>query len=163
MWKCKKCNEELEDTFDSCWKCTKEPDIIKKSNKESNLTTSTGLDTGITQKESDQEYAKKENDFRKLKKLFEDKFPENVNVKMSYTGGLTIKDTFMVHVKVRSLNPLQVFLQPTFFNPLNIVDEEYLMDKYLKFIYKEWFKIKDDDRIDILIHLLEDKGISHIS
>ncbi len=22
MWKCKKCGEEIEDTFDSCWKCS---------------------------------------------------------------------------------------------------------------------------------------------
>ena len=32
MWTCKKCNEENEDSFDSCWKCQTESDIgLKKS------------------------------------------------------------------------------------------------------------------------------------
>jgi len=32
MWTCKKCNEENEDSFDSCWECQTESDIgLKKS------------------------------------------------------------------------------------------------------------------------------------
>ena len=46
MWKCKKCNEENEDSFDICWKCgygingetpdeiESEVEIIKKDTKE---------------------------------------------------------------------------------------------------------------------------------
>jgi len=32
MWICKKCNEENEDSFDTCWKCQEESDVgLKKS------------------------------------------------------------------------------------------------------------------------------------
>ena len=32
MWICKKCNEENEDSFDSCWKCQEESEVgLKKS------------------------------------------------------------------------------------------------------------------------------------
>ncbi|MBT7815831.1 MAG: hypothetical protein HN566_03720 [Polaribacter sp.] len=27
MWICEKCNEEIEDNFDSCWNCIKESDV----------------------------------------------------------------------------------------------------------------------------------------
>jgi len=33
MWTCKKCNEESEDNFDSCWKCQTESDIELKKSK----------------------------------------------------------------------------------------------------------------------------------
>ena len=34
MWKCKKCGEEIEDSFDACWKCTgsKKVKTTKKDN-----------------------------------------------------------------------------------------------------------------------------------
>ncbi len=34
MWKCNKCGEELEDTFDSCWKCAK-PDTKSSNHQQS--------------------------------------------------------------------------------------------------------------------------------
>jgi hypothetical protein len=30
MWTCKKCGEQIEDQFDSCWKCSGTADEIKK-------------------------------------------------------------------------------------------------------------------------------------
>ncbi|MDA3862045.1 MAG: hypothetical protein PF445_12560 [Melioribacteraceae bacterium] len=32
MWKCKKCNEEIEDSFDSCWKCGTEHSGVSSNN-----------------------------------------------------------------------------------------------------------------------------------
>ena len=34
MWICEKCNEEIEDNFKDCWKCTKESDVIEKIDRE---------------------------------------------------------------------------------------------------------------------------------
>jgi hypothetical protein len=31
MWICSKCGEKHEDEFDSCWKCTPQPDVAKPS------------------------------------------------------------------------------------------------------------------------------------
>jgi DNA-directed RNA polymerase subunit RPC12/RpoP len=32
MWKCERCGEEIEDQFDSCWKCTQpEPEPASKA------------------------------------------------------------------------------------------------------------------------------------
>ena len=33
MWTCKKCNEEIEDVFDACWKCSTDEVISAKKNK----------------------------------------------------------------------------------------------------------------------------------
>ena len=33
MWICEKCKEENEDSFDDCWKCTEETEVIKTIEK----------------------------------------------------------------------------------------------------------------------------------
>ena len=68
MWRCKKCNEEIEDNFDSCWNCTKESDI-------EDLYIAPTIDSLF-----EIENQKREKDFKKLKKIFEDKFSDDIKV-----------------------------------------------------------------------------------
>jgi len=37
MWICEKCNEENEDSFESCWKCFPGSDLEKKQIEEANI------------------------------------------------------------------------------------------------------------------------------
>jgi len=82
MWICKKCNEEIEDNFDSCWNCTKESDVpIDESSKKPDLNTL--IDNEIKTIEE-------------LKIFLKEKHPDKPKVRGSFTtGGFKIKKRFL--------------------------------------------------------------------
>jgi hypothetical protein len=145
MWICKKCNEEIEDNFDSCWNCTKESDIVEEYVKPP------GLNDLL-----EMENQKKENDFQKLKKIFEDKFPEDIKVKLSNTTDLIIVFNIFTRIEILDVEPLHIeykhiiidllFQRSLLGQLLNwLVGAKKYKDKVTTFIYKEWDSRKEDN------------------